>query len=135
MFDRRTVFILGAGASWHYGYPTGEGLVKKVIEKAKIAEFFFNNFASPNMPGFVRARCGTSRPSNADIRDAWKQATKECRDLGNLLTQLNPLVIDFFLGHFESLRGVGRFMIAWALQDCERGLRKKVITSTGRIRT
>jgi hypothetical protein len=23
------VFILGAGASWHYGYPTGEETVKK----------------------------------------------------------------------------------------------------------
>jgi hypothetical protein len=32
-----TVFILGAGASWHYGYPTGETLVEKVKEKAFIA--------------------------------------------------------------------------------------------------
>jgi hypothetical protein len=32
MFRVPTVFILGAGASWHYGYPTGEDLVKMVIE-------------------------------------------------------------------------------------------------------
>jgi hypothetical protein len=37
MFTTKTVFILGAGASWHYGYPTGEGLVKKVVEKATYA--------------------------------------------------------------------------------------------------
>src|SRR6202022_1873931 len=35
MFRTPTVFILGAGASWHYGYPTGEELVKKVSETAK----------------------------------------------------------------------------------------------------
>src|ERR1035437_10106128 len=36
MFDeqRATVFILGAGASWHYGYPTGEKLIKLVANKA-----------------------------------------------------------------------------------------------------
>jgi hypothetical protein len=37
MFRNKTVFLLGAGASWHYGYPTGEELVRKVIERAKIA--------------------------------------------------------------------------------------------------
>jgi hypothetical protein len=37
MFTKNTVFILGAGASWHYGYPTGEELVKKVIQKADYA--------------------------------------------------------------------------------------------------
>jgi len=30
MFKNPTVFILGAGASWHYGFPTGEDLVRKV---------------------------------------------------------------------------------------------------------
>jgi hypothetical protein len=38
-----TVFILGAGASWHYGYPTGEKLVQKVIEKAKCASTYFRH--------------------------------------------------------------------------------------------
>jgi len=38
MFNRKTVFILGAGASWHYGYPTGEELVRKVIAAAASLE-------------------------------------------------------------------------------------------------
>jgi hypothetical protein len=29
MFKANTVFILRAGASWRYGYPTGEELVKR----------------------------------------------------------------------------------------------------------
>jgi hypothetical protein len=35
MFKSPAVFILGAGASWHYGYPTGEYLMKKIIDKGK----------------------------------------------------------------------------------------------------
>jgi hypothetical protein len=38
MFTNKTVFILGAGASWHYGYPTGEELVKQVIKRCELAE-------------------------------------------------------------------------------------------------
>jgi hypothetical protein len=30
MIEKSTVFVLGAGASWHYGYPTGEELVQQV---------------------------------------------------------------------------------------------------------
>jgi hypothetical protein len=41
MFRKDTVFILGAGASWHYGYPTGEELIKEVIAKTGIAEDYF----------------------------------------------------------------------------------------------
>jgi hypothetical protein len=28
MFTEPTVLILGAGASWHYGYPTGEEMLE-----------------------------------------------------------------------------------------------------------
>ncbi len=47
MFTNKTVFILGAGASWHYGYPTGEDLVKKVIKKSQEMANFFKNSANP----------------------------------------------------------------------------------------
>lgn len=32
MIRRKTVFVLGAEASFPYGFPTGEGLVNEVIE-------------------------------------------------------------------------------------------------------
>jgi hypothetical protein len=53
MFHVPTVFILGAGASWHYGYPTGEDLVKMVIERADAA-------ARGNIIG-PAATCGARR--------------------------------------------------------------------------
>ena len=34
MIQDKTVLILGAGASWHYGFPTGETLIKEVCKRA-----------------------------------------------------------------------------------------------------
>ena len=56
MFNAKTTFILGAGASWHYGYSTGEELVKKVIQKAAyLCEYLeFSAAASHNvLPDFL----------------------------------------------------------------------------------
>jgi hypothetical protein len=46
VFKNPTVFILGAGASWHYGYPTGEDLVKMVIQRADAAADYFSDLNS-----------------------------------------------------------------------------------------
>lgn len=35
MFYENTVFILGAGASFPYGYPTGKGLIQKIKHSIK----------------------------------------------------------------------------------------------------
>jgi len=32
MISRLTVFVLGAGASYPFGFPTGEGLVNEIID-------------------------------------------------------------------------------------------------------
>jgi len=41
MITRPTVFILGAGASMPYGYPSGNTLVKKILEITDISHPFF----------------------------------------------------------------------------------------------
>ncbi len=44
MIKEKTVLILGAGASWHYGYPTGEELPKKILKESnKIIEIINRN--------------------------------------------------------------------------------------------
>ena len=40
MYNRKIVFILGAGASCSYGYPTGEGLIQDIIANIKNDEIF-----------------------------------------------------------------------------------------------
>jgi hypothetical protein len=107
-----TVFILGAGASWHYGYPTGETLVEKVIEKAAIALRYFEHSAdvgNPARPEFLVDQ----------MSDQWEKAATECRKLKNGLEQVNPLVIDYYLGWNSGLQNVGRLLIAWVILESE----------------
>ncbi len=123
MFVNQTVFILGAGASWHYGYPTGEDLVKKVIQKARIAGEYFkasSNRLNVQRPFYVmRDAPENSRASTNEIRAQWQKAQGECALLVSRLLQVNPLVIDYFLGQNPTLQPIGKLMIAWVILECE----------------
>ena len=116
MFTSKTVFILGAGASWHYGYPTGEALVKKVIEKATLATLYFGNPTGENnlQPNYL-----TDTKPNVSIDKQWTTALQECALLKAGLQQVNPLVIDYFLGWNPNLQSIGRLLIAWVILECE----------------
>ena len=32
MYEQQTTYLLGEGASWHYGYPTGEALLQELAQ-------------------------------------------------------------------------------------------------------
>jgi hypothetical protein len=118
MFTEKTVFILGAGASWHYGYPTGEALVKKIIDKAKYASLYFQpSAATPNQhrPEFLINNSETG----ASIQTQWTTALQNCEALAAGLEQVNPLVIDYYLGWNPRLQAVGNLLIAWVILECE----------------
>src|SRR5260370_30374240 len=127
MFDaNRTVFILGAGASWHYGYPTGEELVKRVIQKAHVArEYFTTTLKSPaggivHRPNFIKRNSPDPLPNGTTgMADEWDRAIKECTDLIGRLTAVDPLVIDYFLGQNPHLEDIGKLCVAWVLLECE----------------
>jgi hypothetical protein len=121
MFTKETAFILGAGASWHYGYPTGEALVKKVIEKAGILLVYLDWSATnahnilPNFLGVADAAAA----SPDEIRAHWQAAYAQCLELKAGLEQVNPLVIDYYLGWNPHLQTIGRLLIAWVILECE----------------
>lgn len=120
MFDVPTVFILGAGASWHYGYPTGEDLVIQVIERANALASFFELGARNNsgaLPRFVTRSVDTTRSIPVSV---WTDAAQEARNLAIRLAEVNPTLIDHFLAQNDDLHDVGRFAIALAIFDCER---------------
>src|ERR1700730_4308306 len=123
MFINPTVFILGAGASWHYGYPTGEDLVKKVIEKARTAGEYFKTapkFSNLQRPQYVgRDAAEDASVCTQDIKAQWEKAWRECEALVSRLRQVNPLVIDYFLGQNPTLQPIGKLMIAWVILECE----------------
>jgi hypothetical protein len=127
MFDpNKTVFILGAGASWHYGYPTGEELTKKVITKARVALDYYNTvLKSPangiaHRPDYIKRKSPDPIPDGlAGMTAEWTTAINECNDLITRLTTVDPLVIDYFLGQNQHLSDIGRFLIAWVLLESE----------------
>lgn len=119
MFNTPTVFILGAGASWHYGYPTGDGLVEQVILSANKLESFFQRGAeqhSGNFPHFA-LRNLESHPTTIE---PWLTAAAEAKDLADRLQRGNPTVIDYFLARNQKLHDIGRLAIAMAILECER---------------
>jgi hypothetical protein len=112
-----TVFILGAGASWHYGYPTGEELVKKVIQKASIAAHFcqHSRAISTQRPNYLSEGQGV----NPQWPVLWDKARDDCEKLKAGLEQVKPLVIDYYLGWNPDLQSIGRLLIAWVILECE----------------
>lgn len=98
MFDRETVFILGAGASWHYGYPTGEELVRKIVDRARIASHFFRDSMQANpirvdRPAYIKrdrpfTQSAVLFTNYGDINRINKKASKTF--FGNFHTFLSP---------------------------------------------
>ncbi len=119
MFHTPTVFILGAGASWHYGYPTGEDLVPQVVAAAQKLEQFFRYGAaqmSGNFPLFaIRNLEGDQRTIQP-----WLTAAEEAKDLASRLERGNPVLIDYFLAQNQKLHDIGRLAIALAILECEK---------------
>lgn len=138
MFNAETVFILGAGASWHYGYPTGEDLVEKVTEKATELQNYALSVANINFP-----ECGSAffsppnfispkdhRKYSTDVslyRKDWKNVAEQLSELRTKLMQSHPLVIDYFLEQNESIRTIGKLLIAWVILECEAVSKQKNI--------
>ncbi len=130
MFNKKTVFILGAGASWYYGYPTGEGLVKKVIDRAThLSRYFAHSREVKNglLPQYIKDKLqydddawGAARAEDERNDNAWKAALAESEKIKAALTQTNPLVIDYFLGWNPDLRSIGTLLVAWVILECEK---------------
>jgi hypothetical protein len=121
MFAKPTVFILGAGASWHYGYPTGENLVEQVIQKSRdLASFcrYSKENNNAHFPEYVRNKLMADN-SAVDLDHAWQRVHDECVDLAKRLIEANPPVIDYFLGQNPRLWAIGKLMIAFVILECE----------------
>ena len=58
MIRNNTVFVLGAGESCHYGYPTGEGLVDQVVKMTeRLSQYCENHIFRPSDTVFA-GTCG-----------------------------------------------------------------------------
>lgn len=133
MFSRNTVFVLGAGASWHYGYPTGEELVRRVKEEAYKIKKGYNEvgrnnrtaYQSPGTyPKFLYDKNGSV------IRQKFRSFYESISQLIKKIEAANPLVIDDFLGMNKDIQEVGKLLIAMVLRECEKNEQIRPISET-----
>jgi hypothetical protein len=119
MFTRRTVFVLGAGASWHYGYPTGETLVDEI---RKAALDFANLYRRQSEVGLAHLPSWL-RKTGQQMLDV-KNAGINFSTLHSRIKDADPVVIDYFLSHNKDLAELGKFLIAWILMEREEKYNK-----------
>lgn len=107
MVEVETVLILGAGASWDYGFPTGEELVKKICK-------MFRPRQSEQYELFYEL----GGKHGSDMPDRFITA----------LQLANPFSVDAWLEHNTGFIEVGKIAIAIALlyREKEAGLRPEV---------
>ncbi len=118
MFREPTVFVLGAGASWHYGLPTGEQLARNVIEEAVALRDHYDRCGNF---GLLTGHAKSKGPPDKDksLGEINTAAKRDCQELIRRLKSVNPLVIDYFLAQNPALQDIGRFAIALAILKAE----------------
>ena len=121
MIYKDTVFILGAGASWHYGYPTGEGLIEAIKDALeKLTNYTImgcrDSSYRQSTPNFINA-------IKADgIEQKWSIANKNLAELRRRIIFSNPLVIDYFLSKNMDLKDYGNLAISMSIFQASAGL-------------
>jgi hypothetical protein len=70
------------------------------------------------LPKYLEQRIDP-RQGNRGAIQAWQQVLEECQLLIKRLRAVRPLLIDHFLAWNESLRPIGKLMIAAAILECE----------------
>jgi hypothetical protein len=142
MFREKTVFVLGAGASWHYGYPTGEGLVENIISMAERLSAYCEARLGCGqvvqvIPDYVNERMDSSQGIHGAVL-GWERVRNECKLFVDRLKSVRPILIDHFLAWNESLREIGKLLIAATILECEANWlrlrananRRSVLTNT-----
>ena len=113
MFTKDTVIILGAGASCHYGYPTGEKLIDMINDKASeiIQAYRDERDYGPS----------DTNPKHLQDEKSFTEFLFAIDQLKIRIEQVRPLVIDFFLGVIDQkLADICKLLIAMVLFDCEK---------------
>lgn len=96
MITKPTVLVLGAGASFDYGFPLGRRLLFEICESL----------------------AKTSNPQRMMLT-ALKYPTEEIENFRSQLLHSSQMSIDAFLGHRTNLRSIGKAAIACQLIPCE----------------
>jgi hypothetical protein len=148
MFNKKSVLILGAGASCQYGYPTGDGLVSDIIETITTQKILWpknsNNLSIKYMVDVFKDIPARELINNIDLNlkneryyltikgtqihlemtsvqfESLADDASNLQELAKDLKQFNPVSIDKFLKDHEKYRECGKLMIAYQILKSER---------------
>jgi hypothetical protein len=114
MIKHQTVFVLGAGASYPYGFPTGEGLVNEIIGLASadrtLEAFLYNDCVDRDVKRFAHDLA----ESDASSVDAFLEYRPDYLRIGKLAIcmSLIPKERDIVLSRYER-QNSSRGRMAW----------------------
>lgn len=125
MFENKTLFILGAGASVPYGFPTGAGLIKLIEEEIKTGEVWIPSYYFIKPLSEMKREiinCFNCNPRRS-VNDQGKKKINEIpeiRDFYNDLIVHRPTSIDSFVFSHPKHEEAAKVMIAYVLLSCEK---------------
>ena len=128
MFEKKTVFIIGAGASSHFDYPTNAELLELVMNEAiNLVQFQSRQLATFPMPKIVER---LKDQADQNPNKAWQLFYRECNELATRINLNRPVIIDHFLRDNPDLRILGKTLIAKVIgqheTSCFRNTSSKV---------
>jgi hypothetical protein len=90
------------------------------IERADAAERYFSHFDNRvplnRLPLYIAEK---SHGGIGEARVRLRRAIEDAEQLASRLREVNPLVIDYFLGQNVRLQPIGTLLIAWVILECE----------------
>jgi hypothetical protein len=103
LIDKKTVFVLGAGASCPYGYPSGARLRERIC----LSQGFMNDYTGYGIPGQLEQT----------TREIKLQELKKFKDAFN---KSRIKSIDLFMANNPKLAPIGKYIIAFEILRAER---------------
>ncbi len=104
MITTPTVFVLGAGTSIPYGFPSGKGLVDHICEATRERNTYL-----PSIPDDSRYLISRKQVKKILIKTFGE---KDTRNFGNTLFSSQQLSIDAFLEHRPEFAEIGKLAIS-----------------------
>jgi hypothetical protein len=102
LINKKTVFVLGAGASCPYGYPSGALLRERIV----LSQGLWQNYTSYNLPGL------------SEIEKKSKE--KKIRIFIEAFDKASIKSIDLFIANNPKLSEIGKYIIAFEILSAEQ---------------
>lgn len=117
MIGEPTVLVLGAGASFPYGFPVGKRLIENIVDGLRGADLLAQPFPPPKVTAGVLVK----------YLEWCRHSFAEMASFKRELVEAGPRSIDVFLANRDEFMEIGKRAIAATLISCEQPEKLKAI--------